>query len=100
MRGAVVTPLGPAVLDAVYEKLLSFGITAKEFVPHQTGYTGIATGSIEELTNLKFHKDFLAGFLVKLVSIDYEKWKSWEYLDKVGLMHTGPGEGWFLTSVG
>ena len=47
----MVTPLVPAVLDAVYEKLPSFGITAKSFVPRQTGYTGIAPGSIEELTN-------------------------------------------------
>ena len=50
LRG-MVTPLVPAVLDAVYEKLPSFGITAKSFVPRQTGYTGIAPGSIEELTN-------------------------------------------------
>ena len=47
----VVTPLVPAALDAVYEKLLLFGITAKSFVPRQTGYAGIAPGSIEELTN-------------------------------------------------
>ena len=48
----MVTPLVPAVLVAVYEKLPSFGITAKSFVPHQTGYTGITPGSnIEELTN-------------------------------------------------
>ena len=51
-------------------------------------------------SQIKFHKNFLAGYLVKLVSIDYKKWKSWEYLDKVGLMHTGPGEGWVLTLVG
>ena len=51
-------------------------------------------------SQIKFHKDFLAGYLVKLMLIGYEKWKSWEYLDKVGLMHTGPGEGWVLTSVG
>ena len=48
---SVVTPLVPAILDAVYEKLPSFSITAKSFVPRQTGHTGIAPGSIEELTN-------------------------------------------------
>ena len=48
---SVVTPLVPAILDAVYKKLLSFGITAKSFMPRQTGYTGIAPESIEELTN-------------------------------------------------
>ncbi|TFK18597.1 hypothetical protein FA15DRAFT_660582, partial [Coprinopsis marcescibilis] len=34
-------------------------------------------------------KDFLARYLVKLVTLDYAKMSSWEYLDKVGLMHTG-----------
>ena len=48
---SVATPLVPAILDAVYEKFLLFGITAKSFVPHQTGYTGIAPGSIEKLIN-------------------------------------------------
>jgi len=47
---------------------------------------------------MKFRKDFLAGYLVKLVSMDYEKRQSWEYLDKAGLMHTGT-PGWVLTSV-
>ncbi|KIK02599.1 hypothetical protein K443DRAFT_96548 [Laccaria amethystina LaAM-08-1] len=89
----VVAPLVPAVVDAVYEKLFSFDITAKSFVPRQTGYTGIAPGSVEELTQdhpqIKIRKDFLAGYLVKLVSMNYETRQSWEYLDKVGLMHTG-----------
>jgi hypothetical protein len=35
----VVAPLASAVVDAAYEKLLPFDITAKSFVPHQTGYT-------------------------------------------------------------
>jgi hypothetical protein len=89
----VVAPLVPAVVDAVYEKLLSFDITAKSFVPRQTGYAGIAPGKVEELAQdhpqVQFRKDFLAGYLAKLVSMDYEKRQSWEYLDKVGLMHTG-----------
>ena len=40
LHGSMVTPPVPAVLDAVYEKLPSFGITAKSFVPRQTGHTG------------------------------------------------------------
>ena len=48
---SVVAPLVPAVVDAVYEKLLSFDITANSFVPGQTGYTGVALGNMEELTN-------------------------------------------------
>lgn len=89
----VVAPLVPIVVDAVYEKLLSFSITAKAFVPRQTGYTGEAPTKLADLSQehpqIKFRKDFLAQYLVKLVTMDYDKIQSWEYLDKVGLMHTG-----------
>jgi len=89
----VVAPLVPFVVDTVYEKLLSFDITAKSFVPRQTGYSGEAPTSLQDITpdhpQIKFRKDFLANYLVKLVTMDYENMKSWEYLDKVGLMHTG-----------
>lgn len=89
----VVAPLVPAVVDAVYTKLLSFDITAAAFVPRQTGYTGEAPTALKDLSHehpqIKFRKDFLRGYLVKLVSMDYSDIGSWEYLDKVGKMHTG-----------
>ena len=89
----VVGPLVPAIVEAVYTKLLEFDITAKAFVPRQTGYTGAAPAAVAELTlehpQIRFRKDFLAGYLVKLVTMDYAQPASWEYLDKVGLMHTG-----------
>lgn len=94
----VIAPLLPAVVDAVYQKLLSFDITAKSFVPHQSGYTG-ETPTDTKLSDLSqehphiiFRKNFLTGYLVKLVTMDYAKAESWEYLDKVGLMHTGKAE--------
>ncbi|TGZ82493.1 hypothetical protein EX30DRAFT_339776 [Ascodesmis nigricans] len=89
----VVAPLVPAVVDAVYTKLLSFDITASSFTPRQTGYTGNVPTSVNELSHehpqIKFRKDFLKQYLVKLVTLDFGKLESWEYLDKVGLMHTG-----------
>lgn len=89
----VVGPLVPVVVDAVYKKLLSFDVTAKSFVPRQTGYEGVTPTHASDLTlehpQIKFRKDFLAGYLVKLVTLDYSKPSSWEYLNKVGLMHTG-----------
>jgi hypothetical protein len=89
----VIAPLVPIVVDAVYEKLLSFSVTAKAFVPRQTGYNGVTPTKITDLSQehpqIKFRKDFLAQYLVKLVTMDYDKIQSWEYLDKVGLMHTG-----------
>lgn len=89
----IVGPLVPAIVDAVYTKLLSFDITAVAFTPRQTGYTGKVPSGINDLSHdhpqIKFRKDFLAKYLVKLVTMDYSKPESWQYLDKVGLMHTG-----------
>ncbi|KAG6891935.1 hypothetical protein C0993_005553, partial [Termitomyces sp. T159_Od127] len=73
----VVGPLVPTVVDTVYEKLLSFDITAKAFVPRQTGYTGVAPAQLGDLTmdhpQIKFRKDFLAQYCKKLVTMDYEE---------------------------
>ncbi|CAA7271366.1 unnamed protein product [Cyclocybe aegerita] len=89
----VVAPLVPAIVDTVYIKLLLFDITASAFLPRQTGYTGNAPAKLDDLTlehpQVKFRKDFLNGYLVKLVTMDYAKPESWAYLDKVGLIHTG-----------
>lgn len=89
----VVGPLVPAVVEMVYEKLFTFDITAKSFVPRQTGYEGTAPAVLSDLKQdhpqIKFRKDFLKAYLVKLVTLDYEKIESWEYLDRVGIMHTG-----------
>ena len=89
----VVSPLVPAAVEAVYDKLLSFDITAQAFVPRQTGYDGVAPTALQELSQdhpmIRFRKDFLAGYLAKIVSLDFESLASWQYLDKVGMMHTG-----------
>lgn len=89
----IISPLVPYVVDTVYEKLLSFSVTAKAFVPRQTGYMGLVPRGLNDLNKnhpqIKFRKDFLARWLIKLVTLDYDKPASWEYLDKVGIMHTG-----------
>ena len=94
----LVAPLVPAILDAVYTKLLSFDITAKAFVPRQPGYNGTVPKDALALNlthpQIVHRKDFLKAYLVKLVS--NEDWsddsKFWQYLDTVGIMHTGvPG---------
>jgi hypothetical protein len=89
----VVAPLVPVVVDAVYQKLLSFDITAKSFVPRPSGYTEETPTKLSELSlehpHLKLRRNFLTQYMVKLVTMDYSKMESWEYLDKIGLMHTG-----------
>lgn len=92
----IVKPLIPAVVDAVYVKLLSFDITAKAFVPLQTGFEKAIdekTRKVEDLAQedeqIKFRKGFLTRYLARLVEMKYDNEKDWEYLDKVAVMHTG-----------
>ena len=94
----ILKPLVPAILDAVYAKLLSYSITAKAFVPRQPGHNGAVPADVQELTlkhpQIAHRRDFLRAYLLKLVG--NEDWsddsKYWVYLDKVGVMHTGePG---------
>ena len=69
----LVAPLIPAVLDAVYNKLLNFDITAQAFVPRNTGYEGTIVGNVQELTlehpQIAMRKDFLkVNFPLTLVT--------------------------------
>ena len=88
-----VAPLIPTILDAVYAKLLSFDITAKSFLPRNTGYTDVVASDVKELNQdhpaIKYRKNFLKQYLVKLVTADYQDPKTYEYFDRVALMHTG-----------
>ncbi|PGH10388.1 hypothetical protein GX51_00146 [Blastomyces parvus] len=94
----IIAPAVPAVLDAVYTRLLSFDITAKSFVPRQPeqdtkdpeNATSVAELSLDH-PNIIHRKDFLKNYLVRLVSNkDWSDESSfWDYLDKVGIMHTG-----------
>ncbi|KAF9450708.1 hypothetical protein P691DRAFT_757942 [Macrolepiota fuliginosa MF-IS2] len=94
-----LAPLIPAVVDVVYVKLFEYDITAQAFVPRQTGYTGDAPTALKDVTldhpQIKFRKDFLAGYIAKLVTMDYDDIKTWEYLDKVGRMRTGVTDSGF-----
>ncbi|EEH19835.1 hypothetical protein PABG_02094 [Paracoccidioides brasiliensis Pb03] len=93
----IVAPAVPAILEAVYTKLLSYDITAKSFVPRQPeqAATEPAEASISELSldhpNIVHRKDFLKNYLVRLVS--NKNWADdspfWDYLDKVSVIHTG-----------
>jgi len=77
----VVESLIPTIVDAVYKKLLSYDITAKAFVPRQTGYEGVAPTKLEDLDlehpMVKFRMGFLKGYLQKLVVMDYDDSRTW-----------------------
>ncbi|KAF7981187.1 hypothetical protein HWV62_33169 [Athelia sp. TMB] len=92
----LLSPMIPDILDAVYEKLLCFDITAASFTSRNSDYHGPVTQSVRELTidspQIQWRKDFMRGYLSKLLEADYDDEKTWEYMEKVGIMHTGkPG---------
>lgn len=89
----VLAPIVNDVVTAVYDQLLNYDITAASFAPPQT--KGQADAKVEDLNqghpNIQYRKDFLKGYLVRLVSnTDWTpQSKFWDYLDKVGKAHTG-----------
>lgn len=81
----------PAVVNIVYRKLLQYDITAAAFTTRSTSYTGpLDEIPDEDSPQIQHRKIFLRGYLQKLCS-DPSKMEFWEYLDKVGMMHTGQG---------
>lgn len=100
----LIAPLIPTALDLVYTKLLAYDITAKAFVPPQAGGGSSADPKHTptrpqdlHLTHahIQYRKDFLKAYLIKLVS--NEDWSPssplWDYMEKVGLIHTGISGG-------
>ncbi|KAG9016479.1 hypothetical protein FRB93_010728 [Tulasnella sp. JGI-2019a] len=90
---AIVNPLVPNITNEVYAKLLSFDITAQPFVSRNTGFEGETPTKVEDLNldhpQIAFRKTVLRKYLGVLMTSDYNDDKTWEYLDKVAIMHTG-----------
>ncbi|WP_254510794.1 protoglobin family protein [Anatilimnocola floriformis] len=88
---AVLGPIVPQLVDAVYEKLFSYDATKRHFVPRQSGYSGPLPEGVETLTAdhemIQFRKQHLGRYLAALVTRPYDA-KMLSYLDMVGRMHT------------
>lgn len=88
---ALLAPLVPGLVDAVYDKLFSFDATKRHFVKKQHGFEGNVPASLDALTlahdQIAFRKQHLAQYLVKLVTSPYDG-KMMQYLDWVGKIHT------------
>ncbi|ORY30674.1 hypothetical protein BCR33DRAFT_724218 [Rhizoclosmatium globosum] len=92
----LIAPLVPVIVDAVYDQLFSFNLTKEVFLQRGHGFQGQTAANAAELTTndeqIKYRKDFLAKYLVKLVTAEYDA-KFVAYLDRVGRMHTNtPGK--------
>ncbi len=88
---ALLAPLVPGLVDAVYDKLFTYDATKRHFLPRQAGFEGSTPISLEELTQdhemIQFRKNHLARYLQALVTRPYDG-KMVEYLDMVGKIHT------------
>jgi hypothetical protein len=86
-----LAPLVPALVDAVYTRLIQQDATWRHFVPRQHGYEGPAPTALEALTmdhpQIAYRKQHLGRYLAALVTRPYDG-KMVEYLDVVGKMHT------------
>ncbi|KAK3985681.1 Protoglobin-domain-containing protein [Cladorrhinum sp. PSN332] len=86
-----IQALIPAVVNIVYRKLLQYDITARAFTTRSTAFEGPMDESPDEESPQILHRKlFLRAYLKKLCS-DPTQMEFWEYLDKVGMMHTGIG---------
>ncbi|KAK3366869.1 Protoglobin-domain-containing protein [Lasiosphaeria ovina] len=86
-----IQALIPAVVNIVYKKLLQYDITARAFQTRSTAFEGPMDDVPDEDSPQILHrKMFLRAYLKKLCT-DPTQMEFWEYLDKVGMMHTGIG---------
>ncbi|KAL7413134.1 Protoglobin-domain-containing protein [Mrakia frigida] len=90
---SLVGPLVKGVVDGVYEHLFKFDYTKASFLPANSGFEGDRPKDLAGLTlddpQIAFRKSFLTKWALKVFTADYNNPATWEYLDKVGLMHTG-----------
>ena len=88
---AVLAPIVPQLVDAVYDKLFSYDATKRHFVPRQSGYEGDVPQDLESLQldheMIEFRKQHLGRYLERLVTKPYDE-NMLKYLDLVGKMHT------------
>ena len=88
---ALLAPVVPQLVDAVYDKLFSYDATKRHFVPRQSGYEGDTPENLESLqldhAMIEFRKQHLGRYLERLVTKPYDG-NMLNYLDLVGKMHT------------
>ncbi|KAL4242327.1 Globin-sensor domain-containing protein [Abortiporus biennis] len=88
-----VTAIIPELVDEMYAKLFEFDITKKVFMTRNQGFDGPLPSRLEDLTldspQITFRKVFMKVWARRVLTSDYTAGKTWAYMDKVGIMHTG-----------
>ncbi|KAF8303307.1 hypothetical protein DL93DRAFT_2035312, partial [Clavulina sp. PMI_390] len=90
----LLEPLVEDLVDRVYAHLFTFDVTKSAFMPKPDDKD--PSPILTDLHHLQLdapqvvkRKKFFAVYIRKLVSADYDDFATWQYFDKVGLMHTG-----------
>ncbi|KAL1707346.1 Protoglobin-domain-containing protein [Schizophyllum commune] len=91
--GPLINDLIPEVVDALYSKLFEFDITKQVFMQRNDGFDGPIPTKLDDLTldsaQLVYRKVFMKNWCRRLLSSDFSSPKTFTWMDKVGVMHTG-----------
>ncbi|KAJ7593495.1 Protoglobin-domain-containing protein [Mycena floridula] len=89
----LVNELIPEVVDKLYAKLFEFDITKQVFLERNQGFDGPLPATLDDLTldspQLIYRKIFMKNWARRVLTSDYSSGKTWAWMDKVGIMHTG-----------
>ncbi|KAF9069820.1 Protoglobin-domain-containing protein [Rhodocollybia butyracea] len=89
----LVNDMIPQVVDDLYAKLFEFDITKQIFLKRNAGFDGPIPSKLEDLTldcaQLVYRKIFMKSWARRVLTSDYSSGKTWAYMYKVGIMHTG-----------
>ncbi|TRM66363.1 Protoglobin-domain-containing protein [Schizophyllum amplum] len=91
--GPLVNELIPEVVDALYSKLFEFDVTKQVFMQRNDGFDGPMPTKLDDLAldspQLVYRKVFMKNWCRRLLSSDFSSPKTFTWMDKVGVMHTG-----------
>ncbi|CCM05568.1 uncharacterized protein FIBRA_07795 [Fibroporia radiculosa] len=79
----------PSLVDDMYAKLFEFDITKKVFMTRNHGFDGPLPEKLEDLALDSAQIVFMKAWARRVLTADYSSGKTWAYMDKVGIMHTG-----------
>ncbi len=86
-----LVPVVPKLVEATYDKLLSYDATRRHFVPRQHGFDGQTPTDAASLSGndeqIKFRKDQLRRYFMNVFGNPYDA-RMAKYLDAVGKIHT------------
>ncbi len=89
--GPYLGPLIPQIVEKTYDRLLSYNVTARHFVPRQSGYDGPLPDGLAAISSsdpqIQFRKEHLSRYFMQVPGRTCDA-RMVPYLDMVGKIHT------------